>query len=417
MKIKMSVAALNEALDVVSIVPPRAAAQDGPSGFLFVVRGGRCLIYSRDSTHQSRVEVPFDGDEEGSFIFPAEKVSALRFLDGWIKLESNSSEDRFSLKYETEDKAEQDLSTIDPRYMQALDAALEKTVEVGTYSVALLREAINATKSFMAKPNSQAEDHCKTIQLFDQSKDNWKKGDGHFFAADGVRGCFFFCEDLKGKALTVHGQHLPFLMSFLARSSGDVTVRQGDGQTFVVNSRNQVLGWAQSVKTHERFGYYALKTDAFVLRMPRDLLLKALRYVRAGLDASKDKIRVTYSHEERSLRFLASETAGKTTSRPVGVVPIEEEGGGGSKSATQDFAFNVSLNQLIDLFDSMRTNEADFRVAIVAETANRKESALFRTIDTFIIDANGKQLIAVEDAGKDGKAYQCQVTRFMPSRD
>lgn len=421
MKIRLSVSALNEALDVVSIVPPQARTPDGGAGFLFVLRGGRCSIYSRDQTHQARVDVPFDtdsSDAEGSFIFPADKVQALKFLDGWIQIESGKTDERDWIKYETEGKAEQELSTIDPRLMQSIDAALEKTTEIGSYPSALLREAISTSRPFIAKPNSQAEDQCKVLQLFDASKDSWKKGDGYFFSADGVRACFFYCEALKGKGLTVHGQHLPFLTMFLARSPGDVTVRQGEGVTYVVNAKGQVLGWAHSVKQHEKFGYYALKRDDFILKMPKDLVLKALRYVRAGLDQKKDKIRVQYSHEEPAIRFLASESTGKTVSMPVGVKPVEEgEGGGGGKGTSQGFAVNASLNQMIELFDSMKTNEADLRVAVVPATPERKESALFRTIDTFWIDSSGKQLIAPEDAGPEGKAYQCQVTRFMPSRE
>lgn len=421
MKIRLSVAALNEALDVVSIVPPQARTPDGGAGFLFVLRGDRCSIYSRDQTHQARVNVPFDADgsdAEGSFIFPADKVSALKYLDGWIQIETGKTDDRDWVKYETEGKAEQELSTIDPRLMQSIDAALERTTEVGDYPSAILREAISTARPFIAKPNSQAEDHCKVLQLFDASRDTWKKGDGHFFAADGTRACYFFCEALKGKGITIHGQHLPYLTSFLARSPGDVTVRQGDGVTYVVNSKGQVLGWAHAVKQHEKFSYYALKNDQFILKMPKDLVLKALRYVRAGLDSKKDKIRVQYSHEEAAIRFLASESTGKTVSMPVGVKPVEEENGGGSKSTSQGFAVNASLNQMIELFDSMKTNEADLRVTIVPPTPERpKESALFRTIDTFWIDGTGKQLIAPEDAGPEGKAYQCQVTRFMPSRE
>ncbi len=420
MKIRLAVPTLNEALDVVSIVPPQARTPEGGAGFLFVLRGGRCSIYSRDQTHQARVDVPFNAessDTEGSFIFPADKVSALKFLDGWIQIESGKTDDRDWVKYETEGKAEQDLSTVDPRLMQSIDAALEKTTEIGAYPSAVLREAISMARPFIAKPNSQAEDQCKVLQLFDASRDSWKKGDGFFFAADGIRACFFYCEVLKGKGLAVHGQHLSYLTSFLARSTGDVTVRQGEGITYVVNSKGQVLGWAHSVKHHEKFNYYALKNDEFILKMPKDLVLKALRYVRAGLDSKKDKIRVQYSHEESALRFLASESTNKTISMPVGVKPVEEEGGGGSKSTTQGFAVNASLNQMIELFDAMKTNEADLRVAIVPARPDRKESALFRTIDTFWIDAAGKQLIAPEDAGPEGKAYQCQVTRFMPSRE
>lgn len=420
MKIRLSVTALNEAFDVISIVPPKPVTQEDGAGFLITVRGGKCFIYSRDAIHQARVEVAFDpdGSEEGSFIFPADKVAALRFLDGWIQLESGVTDDRHWIHYETEGGAKQDLTTFDARMMQSIDSAFEKTTPAGTFPAALLRDAMNTTKGYLAKAASSADDHFKTLQLFDQSQEAWKKGDGHFLAADSIRACFYYCSELKEKGLSLHGQHLPFLTSFLSRSEGDVTVRQGDGLTFVVNSKNQILGWAHAVKQHPKFNYYPPSRDTFVLKVPRDLLLKALRYVRAGLDSKKDKIRVQYTFSDLSLRFLASESAGKTTSMPVGVKPISEgEGGGGASSDNADFAFNVSLNQFIELFDGMRTHDPDLRVAIIPEAPGRKASALFRTIESFWLDEHGKPLIAPQDAGENGKAFQCQVTRFMPSRE
>ncbi len=152
------------------------------------------------------------------------------------------------------------------------------------------------------------------------------------------------------------------------------------------------------------------------MKAPKDLLVKALRYVRAGLDAKRDKIRILYSHTDKQVQFLTSEVSGKDNSMPIGVVPVVDDGfGGGAGGETSDFAVNVNVDQLLELLDPMKSHEVDLRVAVVPPKGGRtKEAHLLRTIETFYLDDNGKPLIAPEDAKK---AYECRVTRFMPSRE
>ena len=421
MKIRFQVHALNEALEIASIVPPRPTVPEGGPGFLFAITGKECSIYSQDGRHQIRVKVPVeDADEDGSFIFPADKIGALKYLDGWIEIEAGKSdtEDRHWLKYEAESKDKQeDLSTIDPRMLKGLDDALQQTTEGPEFPAALLREALNTTKPYLAKTgDSRVEEHFQTLQLFDASKEEWKKGDGYVFAADGTRTCYFYCDKLKGKGLALHGLNLACVMGFLAKCQGNVRLRHGKNMTFLVNTNGQVLGWAHNVHSHGKFTYYAHKSESFVLKTDKDLILKALRYVRAALDGKRDKVRVQYNHQDKTLGVLASEGVSKAVSRPIPVDAVEEEGGAGKKGLTESFGANVNLNHLIELIEPMKAHRIELRVALVPAQSNRKEAALFRTIDSFVLDEDGKMLISEKDADE-GKASQCQVTRFMPSRE
>jgi len=419
MRFKIQAQELNEALGVVGIVTPRPVTPMGPAGFLFVVREGRCYIYSRDAQHQARVDVAVEEVEgEGSFIYPADKIAALKYLDGVIDFEAGHEveSDRYWVRYHASGATEE-RSTINPGLMQTIDEALENTKEETVYPSALLREGISMTKAFLASANDgRARDNFKSLQLFDDSNEEWKKGDGTLFAADGVRACFFFCEAFQGKGLGIHGQHLPLLTSFLGKCEGDVTIKHGEGVTYAINSVGQVLGWAHHVHQHEKFSYYPYKKDKFVLKAPKELLVKALKFVRAGLDPKKDKIRITYSHEGKTVQFLTSEgAAGKASSMPVGVQPIADDGkGGGESSETADFAANANVNQLLELFEPLRGFEADLRVAVIPPKQGRKEAHLFRTVEEFWLDGNGKVIISPEDSEK---AYECRITRFMPSRE
>lgn len=416
MKLRIQAAALNEGISVVKIVNPSPVTAQGGAGYLFVVREGRLAVYTRDGLHQMRVDLPGEADGDGMFIFPAEKIGAIEYLDGPIEIEAdyNKDDDRYWVRYSTPGGAEQEFSTYDPRLMGRLDEALEKAGSEVVFSAAVLREGISTARNFLAPPNdSRVEEHFQTLQLFDTSKDEWKKGDGHLYASDGVRICYFFCEAFQGKGLAIHGQHLRFLNAFLSKCEGDIKVKTGEGVSFAINSKGQVFGWSHHVKEHRKFSYYAPAQDKFVLRAPKDILVRAIRFVRAGYDSKQDRIRVVYDHEDKTLRFMASEGSGKISSHPVGVKPITEDDGGGEHSSTKSFAFNANINQLLELIEPMKANEADFRVAVIPASGERKEAGLFRTIEAFWLDSDGKLLISPNDSEQ---AVLCKVTRFMPSR-
>jgi hypothetical protein len=391
----------------------------GGSGYLFVVKGDQCFIHSRDALRRVRAEVAItDADGDGYFIYPADRIACMKYVDGWVAFEAghDEGEDRYWVRYETEGGAKQERSSYDPRLMQALDEELEKTGEEHTFPAALLREGISVTKSYLAKAaDSRVDDHFKTLQLFDKSKKEWESGDGHLFAADNIRACYFYCEAFCGKGLAIHGQHLPALATFLSKCEGDVTIKLGEGVTFVIDAKGRALGWSHHVKQHGKFSYYSYKMDKFLLRTPKDLLVKTLRYVRTELDSRRDKIRIQYEHEDKSLRFQASEASGKTSSAPVGIEPVKDDHGSGGDGDSKDFAANANINYLLDLVEPMKGHQVDLRAAVVPAAQGRREMVLFRTTEEFWLSASGKVLISKDDSKEE--AYLCRVTRFMPSKD
>ncbi len=417
MKFRLQAADLNSALAVVTLVQPTVLTSQGAAGYLFVVKGGKCSIHSRDEHRRVKVDVPVDDVEgDGSFIYPVDKVSSVAYLTGWIDFEAGQDEDRFWVKYQSEGGAKAERSTCDPSLMQPIDEDLEKAEVQFTVHKALLYEGLSQTKGYAAKSgDNRLDDQYKIVQLFDaKAKKEWAKGDGCIYATDHIRMIYFFCEELKGKSFTVHSRHFQCLMAFLNKCEGELTVRSNESATFISDSNGNILGWSGVLKFHGKYAYYPLKMDGFVLNIPKSSLMNTLRFVRAELDPKKDKVRVEYTHEDKSLRFKASEASGMAESVPVGVVPVvDEEKGTGKAGIESDFATNLNINHLIDVVDPIKGHQVEFR-AMVANKGGR-EYVLFRTIDRFLLNEDGKIEISEESAK--GKTFQCEVTRFMPSKD
>lgn len=416
MKFQVQASDLNSALEVVTLVSPTVVTSQGASGYLFVVEDGRCSIHSRDEYRRVKVDVPVGTVEgEGSVIYPADKIASMKYLDGWIEFEAGQDGDRHWVKYKSEGGAKAERSTCDPTLVQSLDDDLEKAEEGYTIKAALLREGLNLTKGYTASPgDTRLDDQYKTVQIFDAAaKKEWAKGDGCLYATDHIRMIYFMCEAFKGKGLAVHGRHLQCLMSFLSKCEGDVTIRPGEGVTFLVDSKGQALGWSAHLKYHGKYNYYPLKMDGFVLNVPKLSLVKTLKFVRAELETRRDKIRIEYTHGDKSLRFKASETSGMAESNPVGTVPVvDEESGIGKDGLTKDFVTNVNIDHLLNLVDPIKGHQVELRATVIKKDA--REYVLFRTIERFLLDDNGKVLISDKDASE---AYPCEVTRFMPSKD
>ena len=412
MKFKVQAADLNEALGSVSSVTPSPLGQ-GPAGFLFIVKGDRCFVYSRDDSRVARADFPVtDVDEDGSFVYPAEYISSFKFAKGWIEFEAGKEDERFYIKHLTEGGQSFDRSGIDPRMIASCDDDLEGATEGHVMSAAILREALSLVKPFVAaENNSRAAEHHKGLQIFDDSNEAWKKGDGTLFATNGVRACYVFCELFKGKGLVLLGQHLGHVMTFLSKSEGDITLRNSENMLYAVDSKGRAIGWGRHEKTHPKYGYHPFKLDKYVLGLDGDLLLNELRYIRQCLDPKRDKIRVTYDHKNKSLRFLTSETSGKGESAPVLVKVVVEEG---KEEPNEDFACNVNVNALIELFEGVKNHVVDLRIAILPPKNGSKGGALFRTVDDFKLTPDGK-VPPITSEAKD--AFQCRVTRFTPSMD
>jgi hypothetical protein len=414
MKFQAKAADLNAALGIVSIVPPRPITPQGGAGYLFVVRGETCYVYSRDSLRVARADFPVTAvDGEGSFIYPADYVQGFQFLqDEVLEFEAVSDGDVHTVKYTSRSGAGSERTSYDPKLMADCDKDVEAAKNDRSFSVAILREAISLAKPFLSKPqDAKTEDQYKAIQIFDASNEAWAKGNGTMFAADGTQAFYFYCDAFKEKGLGLHGQHLGFVSSFLAKCEDTVTVKTGQNMTFATDSKGRVLGWAHHTKTHQKYAYYGLNNDKFIFDVPVRALVNALKYTGTELDAKRDKIRLTYTAASNELSFMVVGGNSKAKSFPVPVLPKEG-------SEDRDFTFAVNLYHLIDLFEGAKGDRLEMRVTLLpADERRPKDTAMLRTIDEFLIDTDGKVIGGSGVETQPENTFRCRVTRYMPSKE
>lgn len=417
MKFKTRASDLISALEVVSVITPKVSGSED-KWLLFKIKDSRCYVYAADTTHIVRADFEvFDADTEGSFVVPYEKAKAIKYLDGTLKIEASSdpASGRYWVKYDTEDGGNGDWATANPALVAISDDRLDGAGTEFEFPAGLLKEALSNCSSTLNTVTDQDPDYLRTVQIFDDSKEEWAKGNGTMFSSNGSQLRYFYSEAFKGKGFSIHYQHLRLLPSFLAKSEGSVTIRVGVGSTCAVNSQGHVLSWTHHTKTHEKYRYFSLDSDQYVLKAPKDLLLKALRSVKSALGEKRDRIRVQYSASEQSLRFFASDGSNKTNSVPVGVKPEIEEGGAGALGGEKDIAFNASVDNIIDLVKDARGFEVQLRFGVVKIPSSGKEATLVRSVEDFIMTASGNVAISQGEAKEE--CYQCRVTRYTPSKE
>ncbi len=418
MKIRMSLANLNEALGFASTVKPSDKA--GLSAFLFTVSDGRCYIHSEDAADYVRTEVQVTSiegaDDGGSFVYPADRVDALKYLDGWIEIESGEDGGRHWINYRTEGGAKANRSTYNPRSFNTMDSAIAEAASEYVYPTILLKEGLAVTDPYTAPNPSDDESQLSCVQIFDKTQPDWAKGDGTMYAADGNRACYFHCPDFAGKGISIQSKHIPRLASFLNKCQSRVKVKVGKTMTFVIDQvpdaqggvrDGAVFGWVLHSKLHQRYKYHPSKFDKFRLRVPRDYVLKTLKYIKSEMkDANRDKIRVVYSKPD--LKFLGSVNKEMTESVAVGCSPQALEDG---LESGDEFAANVDVKALIGLFEASREQDVELRVAFLEDG----KKAFFRTVGKAVIGDSGKTYISAADAKE--PTYECLVTHFTTSMD
>lgn len=404
MKFKLNRPDLIKAFEVVSIVTPRPVTPQGGAGYLFVVRGERCYLYSRDAMCVARAEFPISEVEgEGAFVYPAEFIDPFRYVNGdAIAFEtSKEDDDKFLVKWQADSGESQERLTFDPDLLSTCDKELEKATTAHEFPSAILREAINQGRPFLAQPkDTRAEEQHKGLIVFDQSKPDWAKGDGYLFASNSIQAFYFHCDAFVGKHFEVHGQYLPSLTAFLSKSEGTVTFRRGDNYTFVLNSEGHVFGWPKQAKVHGKFAYYALKSEQYVFVVPKTRIVNALKYTRTSLDKSRDKIKVQYDHATSKLTFTVADGSVKARGSDIQVEVTQAE---------KDQTWNVNIDHFMQLVEGVKGNNVVLRVVVA--TRGEKEIAMFRTIDEFRMTPDGKVVVETEGT------HVCRVTRFMPSKD
>jgi len=411
-KFKTQASALTHALSIVGTVTPGLATPQGYSGYLFVVRGERCFLYSRDSLRVARADFPIEPIEgEGAFIYPADRIKLLELAgDGAITFTATVDEkaSTFKVAFQADSGAKDNRSTYDPRLMTPCDKEVEAAGTEKTFPVGILKEALRQARPFMLEDSDNGEEHFKTSQIFDASKPEWEKGDGTLYAATGSIAFYFQSEAFVGKGLAIHGQHLPFVTSFLGQCKGDVTIRQGPNMTFAIDEDGHVLGWTHHDKTHGKYVYYGLSNETFVFDVPVAAALSALRYMQAGLPPKKDKIRVQYSAASPQFTFWSTDAAAETNSFPVPVLPHAD-------SKPEDLQFFVNILDFTHILADAKGDRVMMRIAVMTKNDKRpKDTAMIRTIDSFLMDKDGKIVAGSEESKPEG-AFACRVTRFVSS--
>lgn len=427
MGIKFSVKAsdLNAALDIVSIVSPRPFDKQGTAGYLFVIRGLKGYVYSRDAQHVSRSEfVLSDVEGEGAFIYPASYINAFRAFGEHEITFSVTDGETFSVAYSCANGAKSEKSSYDPKFMQSCDKDLDGASDERTFPAAILREALSLSKAFTSDAkDTRAEEKQKTVQIFDknfeaddpknpgQKHKPYEKGDGYLQASNGTQLFSFYSDAFVGKSLAIHSQHLPLLQSFLAKCQGDVTLSTGANMTFARDNTGRVLGWTHHAAVLPKFASYALSSDQLVMWVDRSSVLHALKYVADEMDDRREKIKFIFDAASSSLQFQIAEGNSKTVGWPVPVRLKEDE-----TKEKRDVQLNVNIAHFKDLFDGAKSNEIMLRLTVVPPNDKRpKESGMFRTIDEFILDATGKIVGGSGVEKKPEGSFVCKVTRFTPS--
>jgi hypothetical protein len=405
MKIEFNMSELVVALDVVGIVTPRAATASGAAGYLFVVKGNKCRVYSRDSSCVAMSHFPLlSSDSDGQFVYPAEYINALKFLastSDTCTIEATVEDEKHVVRYEASAGAKAERGSFDPQLLVTCDQDLAEASGVQEFKSGILREAIGQAKPFLAK---EAQDESfRGLQVLDASKPEYAKGNGCLYVSDGTRAFYFQSAHLMDKNLEIHGQHLGQLTNFLGKTDV-VTLKKGNHFTFAEDAKGNVFGWPRHAKGHAKFGYYPLKTDNFVFKVPKVRLTNSLGHARSELESKEDKIKISFDPERKALSFGVTAGTAKVEGIPVMVDVVQGD-------SPKGWSFGVNINHLLELVNGVKGNEIEFRVRIIeANEGRRNDLAMFRTIDKFLLDESGK--VTTEPEG----AVECQVTRFMPSK-
>ena len=452
MRLKLKIGDLNKALDVVSIVTPKALSSQTGGGYLFkVVRTEtgdlRCHIYSRDTTEIARATItPIEADfdpaadgtpsSEGSFIAPVVCMGQMSYLRPEATIEFTSEAKAqgkgtaFFLSSTVSTGAQQSYPTFDPRSIGTVDADYEAaraaTANPTTFPAGMFRDAVGMSKKFLldAREKDTAKDHLKTLQVFDGSNEVWAKGNGTMFASNGTTNFYFYSPAFENNGVAIHGSHLDRFVNFLGRCTGNVRLFHGKNMSFIEKTPGDgveaIFAWTHHTKTHPKYAYYALKQDTYVLRVDKMDFLKALYFSRSALD-KRDKVSLCYEQdgaEHRSLFISLPDSPHQSKSDPI-VTSCTEEG---LRAEDRDFKFNVNINQFIELIDGVKGGDVFLHVAPLF-VEGRKPGALLRTVDEFWMTGDGKIVggVPVKDADGTEKppegGFKCRVTRFMPSKD
>ncbi len=404
MKLQVDTASLREALAHVSVVKPKAPLPNTPAAYRVEVRGGSCFLYARDGSHVSRAKfsyLEFEGEEGDAFLLPASNVEALAY--GGTHLTFSTSETEAGTKVlliQGERGTVSEAPLLDSNLVLSFDAELTGAQGGAVFKAAVLNDALTQARGFLPKDNNpRTEEHFKSVVIADGSNPKLDLPNGTLYAADGIRAFYYFSDDFVGQAFSIHANHLPLLVSFLAKAKGLVSILKGANLTFASSENGTVLGWSHHHKQYEQARRY--KEDHSIFLTPKETILEALRYLRGAIDEKRNKIKVAYKHSESTLTFSSVDGHSKATSFPVVLIPKQVEGKTLAVKA-EDSEFSMNLDHFLTLVSSCRGNEVELRLNF----RNDKGLVLVRTVETFTLNDEGK----IAPGGS-----SCEITRYVAS--
>ena len=436
MEIKFKVTAddLRAALDTIRIVKPMPATQDGAVGYLFVVgkkkdrtsegapgpNDGKdcCWVYSRDVLRTARAEFFIhDVEGEGDFVYPADHIEGFKYAAGEIEFTAKSEGESHSVRYSfgKSDKGQANVehTTWDPKLHTPLDKTFREAQGDHKYQTTILRQALAMSTKFIASDSDRnAKDEHKIVTVYDPTTDSSGKGDGTLSARNSHQAFFFQCDAFKGKGLSLHSQHLQAFNDFISKCGSEVVIKTTKTMLYACTpTDSHVFGCTLFGKSPLEYKYYPRAWDTVVLQVPRDQTLQQLKWIMSQMP--KDRVKIKVKYEDLILRFQIIE-GGKGLSLPIEVklgeiVP-------GTPSNNTPYEYNVNASQFIELIEGAKANDVELRVAPLDEHGGAKNSAGFRTVDIFLLDADGA-VVGGSGVNPDpaNGTFLCKVTRFMPS--
>lgn len=424
MEIKFTVDAndLNTALGVVSIVTPQTTPQGG-GGYLFVIQGLTCSVYSKNSGYEARASFPIkDVVGEGVFMYPAAHAEAFAFTNGDIEFTATEDGEKFKVKYTHGTSGECERVSFDPRNMTSFEKDVERAKASGvekTFNIKILQTAVGMAKPFMIKANEATvgTDVNKTVRVFGDADPKLveKGANGTLYASNTKEVFYFYSTEFLNKDLSLAAQHLPLIEAFLAKSEGNtVKIYPTENKTYIINSKGEVFGWPKHTAQYAKFAYHINQEDSVIVRVSAKSMVYQLQYMRAELAKDGYKIRLHFDPSNDTFWFSSMDENSKTKSLPIDIRSAKIK-------PNQEVVANVNVHDMIHLFEGIKGEPVECKILIFPASATRtKPTYMFRTIDVFGMSQDGS-VVGVEMKEDTGEVVApagvetCKVTRFATS--
>jgi len=302
-------------------------------------------------------------------------------------------------------------ATLAPHRLTSMDSLLSEAANSRTYSAAILREALLAAQPFAERTprTASSEPGDAIIHILGPERPN---RDGTMYA-EGLNRFHFRCDNFLGKPAQIPAKVVRQFGTFLRGIGRSVVLRDAKGNTLAASEDGSlVFGWRHKAIASPEGRWVPLSWDRLVLLVPREKFLQELAYIRRELPQRRDSARIIFDATPLTLRFEVG-AEGSSRSSPISV----QLAGAEAMPVAASFAHEVNVDNLIDLFNDVRTTVVEFRMCPFEEHNGPAGMAGLRTVDEFLLDHDGKVVggrAAISDPASG--VHTCKVTRLMSSK-